>query len=76
MGKINDSTKKLSGYGWGTMAWWAFLSMVLLIAAVWQAFQGDWAPAIFLAIIWHGIGNNSTANLIYRQLVMMRGYTF
>ena len=34
------------------------ISAGLLISAIVQAVQGDWLPAIFLALLWMGASNN------------------
>lgn len=43
------------------------VAIVLLIAAVWQAVQGDWNPAIFLALMWVGWSNNTSHAFAIRQ---------
>jgi len=44
------------------MQWIIWLACVIvLIASIVQAVQGDWAPALFLVVLWHGLTNNSNA---------------
>lgn len=38
------------------------VTISVLVAAIVQAVQGDWAPAIFLAIIWAGLKTTRTSN--------------
>lgn len=47
------------------------VTWALMIAAAWQAFQGDWFPAIFFAILWAGHTNN-VSTIIGNRAAMWR----
>jgi len=42
---------------------WTLLGLTLLVLAIVQAVQGDWAPATFFAVLWVGLTNN-TSNVV------------
>lgn len=46
-----------------TILWFTALSLTFMILSVVQAFQGDWQPAIWFAILWVGLTNNTNASV-------------
>lgn len=60
--------KEIYGTKVWALLWWAFINYALLIAAVVQAVQGDWAPALFFAVLWHGASNNTSNSLVYNLI--------
>lgn len=43
---------------------WSVLGLTLLVLAIVQAVQGDWAPAIFFAVLWVGLTNNTSNTIL------------
>ena len=43
---------------------WSVLGLTLLVLAIVQAVQGDWAPAMFFAVLWVGVTNNASNTII------------
>ena len=44
------------------------VTVAVLTAAIVQAIQGDWAPAIFFAILWMGFANNVSLQAISKDI--------
>lgn len=44
------------------------VTVLTLTAAIVQAIQGDWSPAIFFAILWMGFGNNVSLQGISKDI--------
>lgn len=44
------------------------VTVLTLTAVLVQAIQGDWASAIFFAILWHGFGNNVSLTAIHKEI--------